>query len=76
LRESSTETTVLVVAYRMSTITLADDIVYVELGRVLDHGTHAELLARCEGYEHLVTAYAREAAERAAVAADEQGASV
>ncbi len=76
LRESSTETTVLVVAYRMSTITLADDIVYVEQGRVLDHGTHAQLLGRCEGYERLVTAYAREAAERAAVAADEQGASV
>ena len=29
--------------------------------------------ARCEGYQRLVTAYAREAAERAAVAADEEG---
>ncbi|WP_370518483.1 ATP-binding cassette domain-containing protein [Nostocoides sp. HKS02] len=72
LRDSSSGTTVLVVAYRMSTITLADAIVYVESGRVLDHGTHAELLGRCEGYERLVTAYAREAAERAAVAADEE----
>ena len=34
---------VLVVAYRMSTITLADQIVYVEGGRVVDHGTHREL---------------------------------
>jgi ABC-type multidrug transport system fused ATPase/permease subunit len=73
LRESSAGTTVLVVAYRMSTITLADDIVYVEAGRVVDHGTHAELLGRCPGYQRLVTAYAREAAERAAVAADEEG---
>jgi ATP-binding cassette subfamily B protein len=72
LRQSSRGTTVLVVAYRMSTITLADGIVYVESGRVLDHGTHRELLERCEGYEQLVTAYAREAAERAAVAADEE----
>lgn len=72
LRRSSTGTTVLVVAYRMSTITLADEIVYVENGRVLDHGTHAELLGRCTGYERLVTAYAREAAERAAVASDEE----
>ena len=31
-----------------------------------------ELQARCAGYERLVTAYAREAAERAAVAADEE----
>jgi len=72
LRNSSSGTTVLVVAYRMSTITLADEVVYVESGRVVDHGTHAQLLGRCRGYERLVTAYAREAAERAAVAADEE----
>jgi ATP-binding cassette subfamily B protein len=72
LRRSSSGTTVLVVAYRMSTITLADEIVYVEHGRVVDHGTHRELQQRCAGYERLVTAYAREAAERAAVAADEE----
>jgi ABC-type multidrug transport system fused ATPase/permease subunit len=74
LRRSSAGTSVLVVAYRMSTITLADQIVYVEGGRVVDHGTHRELEQRCEGYQRLVTAYAREAAERAAVAADEEGA--
>ena len=62
----------LVVAYRMSTITLADQIVYVEGGRVVDHGTHRELEQRCTGYQRLVTAYAREAAERAALAADEE----
>jgi ABC-type multidrug transport system fused ATPase/permease subunit len=72
LRDSSLGTTVLVVAYRMATIALADDVVYVEHGRVVDHGTHEELLDRCAGYERLVTAYAREAAERAAVAAEEE----
>jgi ATP-binding cassette, subfamily B, bacterial len=72
LRHSSAGTTVLVVAYRMATITLADEIVYVEGGRVVDHGTHAELRARCPGYERLVTAYQREAEERSAVAADEE----
>ena len=71
LRDSARGTTVLVVAYRMATIALADDIIYVEQGRVVDHGSHGELLARCGGYAQLVTAYAREAAERAAVAADE-----
>ena len=72
LRDSSLGTTVLVVAYRMATIALADDVVYLEHGRVIDHGTHEELLGRCAGYARLVTAYAREAAERAAVAADEE----
>jgi len=72
LRESNWGTTVLVVAYRLATIALADEVIYLEQGRVVDHGTHTELLGRCAGYERLVTAYAREAAERAAVAADEE----
>ena len=64
-------TTVIVVAYRMATITLADDVIYLENGRVVDHGSHHQLLGRCAGYARLVTAYAREAAERASVLADE-----
>jgi ATP-binding cassette, subfamily B, bacterial len=70
LRDASSGTTVLVVAYRMATILLADEVVYIEEGRVRDHGSHAELMTRCRGYERLVTAYAREAAERAAIAAE------
>jgi ATP-binding cassette subfamily B protein len=72
LRSAATGTTVLLVAYRLATIALADEVVYVEQGRVVDRGSHAELLDRCAGYQRLVTAYAREAAERAAVAADEE----
>ena len=72
LRESSDGMTVLVVAYRMATIQLADHIVYLEQGRVVDQGTHQELLASGQGYNDLVNAYAREAEERAAVAADEE----
>jgi ABC-type multidrug transport system fused ATPase/permease subunit len=72
LRDASSGITVLVVAYRMATILLADEVVYIEEGAVVDHGSHAQLLARCSGYERLVTAYAREAAEREAIAADEE----
>ncbi len=68
LRASSAGTTVLVVAYRLSTISLADRVAYLEHGSVVDVGTHAELMGRCEGYIRLVTAYQREAAERAALA--------
>ena len=71
LRTARTGMTVLVVAYRMATIQLADRIVYLEQGRVVDTGTHRELVGRCEGYEQLVTAYAREAAERAALHEEE-----
>ena len=62
--------TVLVVAYRRATIALADEVVYVEGGRVLDRGPHLELMERCEGYRRLITAYEREEAERLAIDAD------
>ena len=71
LREAREGMTVLVVAYRMATILLADQVVYIEHGRVVDRGTHDDLLGRCQGYANLVQAYAREAAERAAVAREE-----
>lgn len=66
LRERAGGATVVVVAYRMSTISLADEVVHLERGRVVDRGTHVDLLGRDAGYRHLVTAYARQAQERAA----------
>ncbi|MEO3871649.1 ABC transporter ATP-binding protein [Nonomuraea sp. B12E4] len=67
LRDAAEASTVVVVAYRMATIALADEVVYLDRGRVVDRGPHAELLGRCEGYRNLVTAYEREEAERAAI---------
>ncbi|MEV8631488.1 ABC transporter ATP-binding protein [Streptosporangium sp. NPDC051023] len=72
LRDASQASTVVVVAYRMATIALADEVVYLEHGRVVDRGPHEELLARCEGYRNLVTAYEREEAEREALGAEEE----
>ncbi|WP_020521259.1 ABC transporter ATP-binding protein [Catelliglobosispora koreensis] len=64
LRGSAEATSVLVVAYRRATIALADEVVYVEQGRVLAHGSHEELLSKVEGYRNLVTAYEKAEAER------------
>ncbi|MBD3778720.1 MAG: ABC transporter ATP-binding protein [Micrococcales bacterium] len=58
--------TVLLVAYRMSSVLLADEVVHVAGGRVVDRGTHAELLARDPGYRELATAYEQESERRAA----------
>ena len=48
--------TVLVVAHRISTILLADTVIYVDDGRVVATGAHEELLGR-DDYRALVTAY-------------------
>jgi len=55
---------ILVVAYRRATIALADEVVYVEHGRVIARGRHPELLRTVPGYADLVTAYERAEAER------------
>lgn len=72
LREAALPATVVVVAYRRATIELADEVIYVERGRVVARGTHEELLAATPGYLNLLTAYERDAAERAALAEDEE----
>lgn len=71
LRDADLAATVLVVAYRRATIMLADEIVYVEHGRILSRGTHEELILAAPGYARLVRAYADAAAERARDAEDE-----
>ncbi|MFD0786857.1 ABC transporter ATP-binding protein, partial [Micromonospora azadirachtae] len=56
---------ILVVAYRRATIALADEVIYVEQGRVVARGSHPELLATVPGYADLVTAYEQAEVERA-----------
>jgi ATP-binding cassette subfamily B protein len=46
-----------VVAYRKATIALADEVLHLEGGRVVDRGTHAELVRRSPSYARLVNAY-------------------
>ena len=43
-------TTLVVVAYRLSTIRLADRVIFLEDGRVAATGSHDELLATQPGY--------------------------
>ncbi len=55
---------VVVVAYRKATIALADEVVFLEHGRVTARGAHAELLETSEGYRDLVNAYDETEGER------------
>jgi ABC-type multidrug transport system fused ATPase/permease subunit len=63
LRSADAGTSILVVAYRRATIALADEVVYIEQGRVVAVGPHAELMATEPGYLDLVTAYEQADAE-------------
>lgn len=64
LRSADLPSTVVLVAYRPSSIRLADEVIYVEDGRVLDQGSHEDLMARQPGYARLVKAYEEDAAAR------------
>jgi len=47
------ERTSLVIAHRLSTVVDADCIVVMNEGRIVDQGTHSELLKRCDLYQQL-----------------------
>ena len=72
--EGAAGPTVLLVAYRMASVLLADEVVHIEAGRVVDRGPHDELLVRDPGYRELATAYERESQRRAQERADEDAA--
>ena len=45
------------IAYRKATIALADEVLFLDDGRIADRGTHDELLGRNQAYARLVNAY-------------------
>ena len=49
LREAARNRIVIIVAHRLSTVALADHVVFLDQGRVLEQGTHAGLMRREEG---------------------------
>jgi ABC-type multidrug transport system fused ATPase/permease subunit len=56
-------TTVLMAANRPASLTMADQVVLLDRGRVADVGTHHELLRRRDEYHRIVTAYDAPATE-------------
>jgi ABC-type multidrug transport system fused ATPase/permease subunit len=53
LREAMTGRTTFVIAHRLSTVSLADEVVVMDGGRIVDRGTHEELLEGCSFYREI-----------------------
>jgi len=54
IEKSSFGKTSIIITHRLSTALACDKIFVMRLGRILDSGTHIELLERCEYYRELV----------------------
>ena len=54
------DTTVVIVAYRRSSIVLADEVIFIEGGRVAGRGPHCDLYRSLSAYRSLIDAYDRE----------------
>lgn len=54
LRQTRKGKTTLLVAHRVTTVQNLDKIVYLDGGKVLDVGTHEQLVARCDEYRNMV----------------------
>ena len=65
LRGELAGTTTVVVANRPSTIAMADEVLFLEGGRVAAHGPHEQLLADQPTYARMVRAYELDRADRA-----------
>ena len=55
LQDITRDRTTVVIAHRLSTIINADAIAVIDRGRVIDVGTHSELIDRCELYARLAS---------------------
>ena len=53
LREAMAGRTTFVIAHRLSTVSLADEVVVMDGGRIVDRGTHEELLEGCGFYREI-----------------------
>jgi ABC-type multidrug transport system fused ATPase/permease subunit len=53
LGEAMAGRTTFVIAHRLSTVSLADEVVVMDGGRIVDRGTHAELLEGCSFYREI-----------------------
>jgi ABC-type multidrug transport system fused ATPase/permease subunit len=53
LRQAMAGRTTFIIAHRLSTVSLADEIVVIDAGRIVDRGSHEELMEGCGFYREI-----------------------
>jgi ABC-type multidrug transport system fused ATPase/permease subunit len=64
LKRAELPATIVMIAHRRASIVLADEVLFLEGGRIAAHGTHSELLATVPGYARLLEAFEEDASRR------------
>ncbi|HSB66008.1 MAG TPA: ABC transporter ATP-binding protein, partial [Anaerolineales bacterium] len=53
LKQKTTNSTILIVTQRVSTIKNAEQIIVLDEGRIIGKGTHQELMKDCKAYQEI-----------------------
>jgi ATP-binding cassette, subfamily B, bacterial len=54
IKQAPEQTTVLLIASKLASVVLADRVIFVDQGRIIEQGTHSELCARSSDYRALL----------------------
>ena len=71
LKEKTQDSTVIIVAQRISTILHAEQIIVLDEGKIAGIGTHKELLKSCEAYYQIASSQLSQAELRRDLEVDE-----
>ncbi len=59
LQKYSKDRMIFYVSHRMTTAILADEVIYIENGEIVDHGNHFDMMKKCESYRNFYNSQAK-----------------
>jgi ABC-type multidrug transport system fused ATPase/permease subunit len=65
--EISKDKTVIFVTHRLNSVIMADKIIFMDKGKIMDYGTHQELILRCSKYKEMFDKQSKHFTKLAAV---------
>jgi ATP-binding cassette subfamily B protein len=71
-RNEIPDTTKIIIAQRVASVQESDNIIVMHEGRILDQGTHQELLLHCEEYREIYESQTRAPGDDAPIGMEEE----